>query len=513
MAKDLRFEKEAITEMLRGIDIVGNAVGGTLGPKGRNVYIDDPMFPKVINDGATIAQNIELADPFQNMGVKILKNTSGQTNDNAGDGTTTTAVLTQALIHACVERPENPIQVRDSVRIAAKKALELLNTMKTPVSTSDIERVARISSENEELTKMITEIIKKIGKKAVITIEDSRTFSSSYEIVSGYETIWGFLSPYFINDPKDQRLVYEDVPVFVSEKKISNVIDLDPILKVLVPSDEQGNHSPRTNTLVIVCEDIDPAVLGILVANHVQKRFNFAVIRATGDALKDIAGVCGATAVSDETGVSLQKLEWKHFGKVKKIISTAKKTLFVPTLANAIDYGHVLAEKAKAEKNEYLKKQLIERAAKVEGAIGVIRIGAATDFERENLKYKAEDAVKAVLSALEEGIVEGGGMTLFRISEKLSGNSVGEQIMRSVLKSPLRKIIENSGKDYADILRGMKADQGYDAKNDKYVNMISAGIIDPAKVERCAIENSVSAATEFITSFCAISDEKIEQEK
>ena len=505
MSKKINFNKEGMSEMIKGMDIVADAVGGTLGPKGRNVYIDHDFYPKVINDGTTIANSIELPDNMQNMGAKIIRNTAGQTNDNAGDGTTTTAVLTQSLIHECLKRPENPITIRNSVREASKKALKMLSGRSRKITVQNIEKVALISSENKLITKMIKDIISKLGPKAIINIEDSKTFGSYYEVVNGYEANCGFCSPYFVNEQKSMRAVYEDIPVFVSEKRISNVIDIQKVFNILAEN--------KKSSCVIVGDDIDESIIGIMVQNKIRGIFNSIVIRATGETLKDIAGITGANAVCEGLGVTFDNFTLEDFGFAEKVISDSRKTIFVGNEKVAKTYSFELENQAENEQNAYTKNKKKEQAAKVRSGIGIIKIGAPTDFERENLKYKAEDAVKASLSALEEGIVEGGGMTLYRISEKMANKSIGEQILKSVLKSPLKKIIENSGKEYADIIKRLPIDQGYDAKNDKFVNMVESGIIDPTKVERCAVENSISAATEFITSFCAITEEQNVEKK
>lgn len=500
MAKTVLFNREARDKMIKGFDTVSEAIMGTLSPKGANVYIDMPMTPEITNDGATIGQHIELADKVENMGANIVRNTSSQTNDDAGDGTTTTVVLLHSIVHECLKRPENPMDVRKSVKEAAEKVLEKLKAQSVKITKKDIERVALISAEDARLTKIITDIFSKLGDQATVTIEDSRTFDTEVEIVEGYEAHVGFMSPAFVNEPKKARCVMTDVPVFVSDKKIATIQDISHLQEQL--------KTRGITSLVIVCEDIEDAILGVYAQSKMMGAFNAVVIRATGDLLKDIEAATGATRVSNATGVSFQNVDiTKHLGKVKKVTSDAHKTIFIPeNPALATKYANILQSFAASEHNSYIKERLERRIAQLRGSIAILKIGASTDFERVYLKRKAEDAVKAVKAALEEGIVEGGGMALWRIGQDMKPKTLGEQILKKALSAPLQTIAKNCGKDYAELIKDLPEGKGYDAKNDKYVSMVENGIIDPTKVERCALENAVSAATTFITAFCTISD-------
>lgn len=489
-------------KMLRGLNLTADTVGGTLGPKGRNVYIDDAVQPEITNDGTTIATSIVLPDNVENIGAKVVKNACGQTNDDAGDGTTTTAVLLQAIVQECLKRPENPMVVRESLNEASKKAL--ISLKKGAKKIDKVDQVAFISAENRKISDSISKIIDKIGKEAVITVEDSQTPDIHFDVVSGYEANVGFMSPYFANEPGRARCVMTDVPVFVTEKKIASIIDINPVF-------EQFQKAGITSA-VIVCDDIDDSLLGVFVRNYVASKtmgtFKALVIRATHDLLKDIEAVVGATRVGDTTGVTFQMVDInKHLGKVKKIVSDASKTLFIPEdTTSAILWANHLQKFYNEEPNMYVKEKLLKRISQLKGGIAVLKIGAATDFERVYLKRKAEDAVKAVKAALEEGIVEGGGMALWRIASELKAKTIGEEILKRALTAPLRKIIENAGKDYAEVIRDMPDGFGYDAKWNEYIPLIENGIIDPAKVERCALENSVSAAGTFITTFTTITE-------
>lgn len=502
MAKKVSFE--GIKAMLVGMDKVANAVAGTCGPKGRNVFLMDSTLPTITNDGVTVANKIRLEDPEEDAGAYIIRNVTGQTLDDVGDGTTTTAILTQALIHECLKRPENPMEIKASLKEAGEKVLKLLAKKSIKLKKEDIKKVALISSEDESIAKLITEIIEKLGEKAVVNVEDSKTFETNYEIVDGYEAHVGFISPRFITDVKGSRAVFEDISVLIYDKKISNLTDISPVFE-LIKKENLGQ-------ICIICDDIDDSMLGVFVNSKAMGAFSGVVIRATGWLLHDIEGVTGAKAISASTGVTPQNFKKEYFGKAKKVISTANTTLFSTDGVAAKRYASLLEMEAENDPNQFSAKKTKERVAKLRGGIAVLRIGAATDFERDYLRYKAEDSVKAVQAALAEGIVEGGGMALWRLAKELGDKTIGEQILKKVLVAPLKKIVENCGKDYTEIVRLIgarssdKLEQGYDAKNDKYKMLVEAGIIDPVKVTRCALENAISAASTVITTFCLITD-------
>lgn len=498
MSKELTFREEGMKKMLAGLNKAANAVGGTLGPKGLNVFIDDNLTPKITNDGATIADKIVFEDKLENAGAYIIRNTSSQTNDDAGDGTTTTAVLTQAIINECVKRPENPMVIKDSLKEAGRVILGKLAKRSQKIEDKDIEKVALISAENRELAQLITKIVQKLGKDAVINVEDSKTFGSEFEIVDGYEAHVGFISPHFITDKKSARAIYNDIPVLVTEKKIDNVRDITPIFELF--------KKEGINSCVFVCDDIDDSMLGILVANKAIGNFNSLVVRANAWLLKDIEGAVGATAISPTSGVTFQNFNLKHLGRAKKVVCDANKTLFTTDGVAAKKYAINLESQLENEPNMYTARSLKQRIAKMKGGIAVLRIGAPTDFERDYLRLKAEDAVKAVQCALAEGVVEGGGLALWRISQEMKPKTVGERILKIAIQAPFRRILENAGVDYTEVVMGMPQEMGYDAKSDDYVNMFEAGIIDPTKVERVALENSVSSASTFITTNVTITE-------
>lgn len=498
--KDVKFEKDAQNKIVEGINITCNAVGGTLGPKGRNVLIDDPMQPKWTNDGSTIATNVVLKDPLQNVGAKLVKNCCGQTNDDAGDGTTTTAVILQALVEESLKRPENPMEIRESLLKAQDKVVKEIQKSSTKISKEDIKEVALISAENESLATAISQIINKVGEDAVITVEDSYDGMISYDIIEGYEAGVGFMSPAFINQPKRARCVMTDVPVFVTDKRISAISDIQILAEFF--------QRKGISSCVIVCDDIEDSILGLYVANKQLGRFNALIVRATGDLLKDIEAVVGAKRVSDTTGVTFQMVGEDNLGWAKKVVSDQNKTLFIPKDGtSAVLYAKNLENIANEEPNMYIKQRLDRRVSQLRGGVAVLKIGA-NDFEREYLKDKADDAIRASKSALAEGIVEGGGMCLWRIAQKMIPKTIGEEILKKALVAPLKRIIENAGKDYAEIANTIsKYDSvGYDAKNDKFVSMIESGIIDPTRVERAAVQNAIANTAQFITGFCSITD-------
>ena len=488
-------------KMLRGLDINCDAVIGTLGPKGRNVWVDDVMAPKFTNDGATISRSIELKDPLENSGNKIAKNCTGQTLDDAGDGTTTTACLLKAIVHASCERPENPMMVRESLLKAVPKVVAEIKKASIKIKKEDIKEVALVSADDELLATQISEIINKLGEDATVTIEDSYEGKTRYEIIDGYEAGVGFMSPAFVTEKGKAKCIMNNVPVFLSEKKISSISDIAPLFDYF--------KKVGASSAVIVCEDIEPAVLGLLVVNKQMGTFNSVVIKAVGDLLKDIEAVVGGTRVSDETGVTFQMMSeaGSYLGRVKRVMSDANSTLFIPTsVDSAIQRAKFLEEFAETEPNQYIKERLVKRISQLRGKIAVLRI-AGQDFEREYLKDKADDAIKASKVALQEGVVEGGGMCLWRIAQEMKPKNVGEEILRKALIAPLKQNIENAGKDYAEIAGFMASDMarcGYDTRNNRYVDMVKNGIIDPAKVERCAVENAVANAAQFITAHCSI---------
>jgi chaperonin GroEL len=503
MAKTILTGKYAMEKLLKGLNLAADIVSATIGPKGRNTFISDPYTPKITNDGYTIAKNVLLDNNEEDMGAYVIRNVCGQQNDDVGDGTTTVAILTQAIIQEILKRPENTMEIMASLKDASEKVIKQLKAKSIKVSKDQIERVALISAENPQLAKMISDVIGKLGEKAVINVEDSKTLLTDYEIVDGYEASVGYMSPHFINDKKSGKAIYQDIAVFITEKKISNITDIQPLFEQL--------KKQNIASCVIVCDDIEDAMLGMFLVNKNMGTFNSLIIKTNGETLKDIAGATGATMVSDQTGVTFQNITIDNLGIAKKVVCDANKTLFIGGGESSKKYAKELALKLEAEPNMWVKKKIEERIAKLNGGIAVLRIAAPNDLEREYLKLKAEDAVKASLAALEEGIVEGGGMALWRIAQAMDSKTIGEQILKRAMITPLRKIIENCGEDYAEVISKMLPGSGYNAKTGEYKIMEIEGIMDPAKVERCALMNAVSAASTLCTSYGLITERKLKK--
>ena len=502
MKKDILFGKEAQDRIRKGLHTAAKAVGGTIGPKGRNVFISDPMLPRITNDGVSIAGRIMLADPYEDLGAWVVRTASARANDEAGDGTTTTSVLVEALADACYERPENPAVIDASLKAALPGVLAAIKKASHATTKEDIKRIALVSSENYEIATLISSIIEQKGEEALVLVEDSPTSDSFVELVDGYEAGVGFLSPYCITNPQTQRAEYKDVLVACTHKKIGTIGDIKKLYDDL--------DSANIRQLVLVCDDIEMGVLGALVNTKLKGAFNTLIIRATGELLDDIAAATGATTISDQTGVSFFSLDInKHLGKAKSVISDQKKTLFISSAKTAKAKATQLSLMAKNTKNELEKKTFTKRAAKLRGGVAVLKIGTTSEPERGYLKDKAEDAVAAVKAALAEGYVEGGGMTLYRISEAMKPKTVGEEILKKVLTAPIATIIRNGGEDYATVIKNLPKKMGYNARTGEYEDLLKSGIIDPAKVERVALESAVSAVGKLITTHAAIVDAEV----
>ncbi len=474
-----------IPKIYEGLKKAADAVGSTIGPEGRNVFISDPFEPKITNDGARIADSINLKDSLENVGAFLVKNCAAKTNDDVGDGTTTTVVLLQAILEECVKRKENPSVIRASLNDAVKKAVSLLKEKAMPITEKDVKEVALISGEYEDLAQIIYEIVNKLGRDAHISIADSQTYETTYEIVEGYEAKTGFVSPWFITDSKTHKAEYEDIPILVSAKKINNVQNIAPLTGKLAQS--------GIAQCAFFVSDIDERVLAVLVANKIQGKFNSVVVRANKEELQDIAGATGAVIIGEESGVDFINLSEKHLGKADKLTVDSHTTVIIANPLNAQARASELEADAEEEPNQFLKQRLEERAARLRGKIGIIRVGTNNDLSRSHKKDKAEDAIKAVPAALAEGLVKGAGRAWWEVSEELKGDTVGEQILKNALKRPYEKIRENKGISVSVL-------------DDADINDIH----DPAKVERVALENAVEAASIFITTSYALTEEEKE---
>lgn len=500
--KEVRFDTEALDGMLKGMRTVTEAVGKTIGPCGTNVFVDNASTPRFTNDGARIAHEITLPNKLENAGAWVARNACGQTNDDAGDGTTTTLVLLQAVVDECLKRPENKTQVMHSLLEAKKKALDLLKKQSKSITQKDVLSVARISAENEGLAQLVTEVVKKVGSKAVITVEDRQDgFESDYKLVQGYEAHVGFMSPYFRNDPTRARAVHTDIHVLVTRRKIGNLNDITEISKTL--------ESNKISNLVVVAEEMDEKMVGVFVRTNMAGAMNLLAIKATGPLLEDIAAATGATLIDDETGLTFETMDKSHLGFAAKVICDEKNTIFTSGATSATKHAKRLEAFAAENPNQFEAKRLKERAQKLRGGIAVIRIGAHTDAERNYLKDKAEDTIHAVQSALEEGVVEGGGMALYRIATALRPKTIGEEILSKALRAPLYQIVTNAGKDIADVVSNLLEGKGYDAKKNCYSDFFKEGILDPTRVERCAMENAISTAAHFITTHACVVEAEV----
>lgn len=497
--KQVQFNKDAKERIKVGIDTVCKAIRTTIGPKGRNAFIDDSLQPKITNDGKTIANSITLEDKLENMGCWLVKNASSQTDDDAGDGTSTTSVLLKAIIDEAQKRPESPMDIKRSLLNAGAKVTSWIQEASKPIKDEQIASVATISAESEDIGKLIAEVISKVGRKVPVGVEDNVNPTIEYEITPGLETNVGFAHHAFINNPRNGTAELENVAVFATDRRISSLPDLTVLLRdILEPN--------KITSLVILVSDIENAVLGTLIQSKAQGTFNTLVIRARNAELEDMVAMSGATLVSELTGIKFSDMKLEHLGKVKKIIASDKKTLIINEDPKAKEQEKTLRALASNTKNMYEKKFLTDRADKLSGGVAVIKVGAHVDSEREYQKYKIEDAVNATKSALDEGIVEGGGMCLYRISNRFKGNSIGEVILRNALKEPLRAIIENCDEDYTSVVKRLPNKKGYDASTGRNVDMFKAGIIDPARVTRCAFQNALESAANYVTMNVAIAD-------
>lgn len=530
-AKKVLFDQDVRASLKKGVDTVANAVKVTLGPRGRNVALEKSFGgPTVTNDGVSIAKEISLKNPFENMGAEVVKEVAGKTNDKAGDGTTTAVVLTQAIVSEGMKRTAmgaNATMVRRGIEAAAKDAVEELHKMAKPISgKSDIKQVASISAESEELGKTIAETIEKVGKDGVVTVEESQSFGIESEVVEGMEFDKGYISPYMITNPERMEAEMKDVPVLITDQKISVVKDVLPLLEKLAQSGKKD--------LVIIADDVDGEALTTFVVNKLRGAFNVLAVKAPGygdrkkDQLTDIAITVGAQVISEDTGVKLENAELNMLGKANRIVSTKDNTVIVGGKGKKADIEKRASQiKAQLENTDskYDREKLEERVAKLTGGVAVIRVGAATETEMKYLKDKIEDAVNATKAAIEEGIVPGGGAALAKISAKLGKKvtshdefAIGYRILMTALSAPLKQIVKNTGRDDASVIVAEVAkanNSGFNAASDaiepEIVDMYGAGIIDPVKVTRSGVENAASAAAVLLTTEAAVAEDPDEK--
>lgn len=524
MAKQILFGEEARRKIHDGISKSAKAVKATLGPRGRNVVLDKSFGgPRITNDGVSIAKEISFKDKFENMGAEIVKEVANKTNDGVGDGTTTTVVLLEALVNEGLEKLDkgaNAMGIRKGMEMARDAAVAELTKMAKPVANSkDVKQVAAISAESDELGTIIAETVEKVGKNGVVTVEESQGMELSYEVVEGLQIDKGYVSPYFVTNPERMEAEYTDPYVLITDRKISSIQDLLPLLEKLAQA--------GTKQLVIVADDVDGDALTTLVVNKLRGSFNTLAVKAPGygdkkkELLADLATVIGGQVISEDTGLTFESTELSMLGRAKRVVATKDATVFVGGKGKKSDIDARVAQlKALVENtnSKFDKEKFEERIAKLSGGVAVIRVGAATETEMKYLKDKIDDAVKATKASIEEGIVPGGGTALAKVAKAIADTDTltadqkaGYDIVVRALSIPLRQIAMNCGKDDASVILREVADgkgfAGYDALKDEMVpDMVKAGIIDPVKVTRGAVENAVSAAAILLTTEAAVAD-------
>ena len=522
MAKQLTFSEEARAAMKRGIDTMANTVGVTLGPRGRNVVLDKKFGPpQVCSDGVTIAKEIELEDPFENMGAQLLKEAASKTNDVAGDGTTTATVLAQAIVHEGfknIAAGANPMALKRGIEKAVVSLRESIEKMSTPVEgRTQIAQVAALSAHDEEMGELIAEVMEKVGKDGVITVEESKGLGYEQEFVEGMQVDRGYISPYFITDQDRMEAVVEDPYILITDKKVSAVADILPALEKIL---QVGK------SVVIVGEDIEGEALATLVVNKLRGTLSVVAVKAPGFGdrrkamLEDMAILTGGQVISEEVGRKLDSVTVEDLGRARRVVSTKEDTTFVDGAGSedAIQ-GRINQIKAQVEEttSDFDREKLQERLAKLSGGVAIIKVGAATEVELKEKKNRVEDALSATRAAVEEGIVPGGGLALIRARAALSSLSLkgdeatGALILERALETPLKLIAQNTGVSgeviLADSLKG-EGDWGYDAEVGDFTNLLERGIMDPAKVTRAAIENAASVAAMVLTTESLITDIK-----
>ena len=520
MAKELKFSEDARRSMLAGVDKLANAVKVTLGPKGRNVVLDKKFTsPLITNDGVTIAKEIELQDPYENMGAKLVAEVANQTNDVAGDGTTTATVLAQAMIQEGLKNVTsgaNPVGIREGIDKAVKVALEELHNISQPVEKKEeIAQVGSISAADEEIGKFISEAMEKVGNDGVITIEESKGFSTELEVVEGMQFDRGYTSPYMVTDSDKMTAELENPYILITDKMISSFQDILPILEKIL----QTNRP-----ILIVADDVDGDALTNLVLNRLRGTFTAVAVKAPGFGdrrkamLDDLAILTGGQVITDDLGLDLKETTLDMLGEAGKVQVTKDDTTIVEGQGDSVNIDARVGQiKAQIEEttSDFDRTKLQERLAKLAGGVAVIKVGAATETELKERKLRIEDALNSTRAAVEEGIVAGGGTALVSIYNKVAeveakGDvQTGVNIVLKALEAPLRQIVENAGLEGSIIVEKLKnADEGigYNAATDEWVNMLDAGIVDPTKVTRSALQNAASVAAMFLTTEAVVAD-------
>ena len=520
MAKEIKFSEDARNEMLHGVDKLANTVKTTMGPKGRNVVLEQSYgTPTITNDGVTIAKSIELENHFENMGAKLVSEVASKTNDIAGDGTTTATVLTQAIVNAGMKNVTagaNPVGVRRGIDKATRAAVEALKKMSHDVKTKDdIAQIASISADNKEVGKLIADAMEKVGNDGVITLEDSRGVDTSVDVVEGMSFDRGYMSQYMVTDNDKMEADLDNPYILITDKKISNIQDILPLLQSVV---QEGR------ALLIIADDITGEALPTLVLNKIRGTFNVVAVKAPGFGdrrkaqLQDIAVLTGGTVISDDLGMNLKEATVDQLGQANKVTVTKDSTTIVDgagakeAIAERVDQIKQAISKATSD---FDKEKLQERLAKLSGGVAVVRVGAATETEMKEKKYRIEDALNATRAAVQEGFVPGGGTALVNVLpaldkvEATGDEATGVQIVKAALEAPVRQIAENAGVEGSVIVNQLKSEKpgiGYNAADGKFEDMVEAGIVDPTKVTRSALQNAASVSALLLTTEAVVAD-------
>ena len=524
MAKQIVYHDDARQAILRGVNALADAVKVTLGPKGRNVIIDKKFgSPTITKDGVTVAKEIDLKDAIENLGARMVREVASKTSDVAGDGTTTATVLAQAIYREGIKSVTagmNPMEIKHGIDRAVEVVVEEVKKLSKPVKGTMIAQVGTISANSDDtIGKIIAEAMEKVGKDGVITVEESRSMETSLEVVEGMRFDRGYLSPYFVTDSERMEAVLDDAYILSFEKKISNMKDLLPILEKVA---QQGKP------LVIIAEEVEGEALATLVVNKLRGTLKVAAVKAPGYGdrrkamLEDISCLTGGKAITEDLGIKMENLKLEDLGRAKKIVIDKENTTIIEGAGKAKDIeARVKQIRTQVEEttSDYDREKLQERLAKLVGGVAVIRVGSATETEMKEKKARVEDAMHATKAAVEEGIVPGGGVALLRaipaLEKLMDGKSLSEdqkagaQIIRRAIEEPMRWIATNAGKEGSIIVakvREMKTDEGYNARTDKYENLTEAGVIDPAKVVRFAIQNAASIAGLLLTTEAVVAE-------
>ncbi len=520
MAKQILFDEEARRALGRGVDALANAVKVTLGPKGRNVVLDKKFgAPTITNDGVTIARGIELEDPFENMGAQLVKEVATKTNDIAGDGTTTATLLAQAMIHEGMKNVAagaNPMIIKKGIDEAVNALVEEIKAKSKKVEgQADIAQVATISSANEETGKLIAEAMEKVGKDGVITVEESKTMRTNLSVKEGMQFDRGYISPYLVTDTDKMEATLDDPYILITDRKISAINDILPILEQVVKAGKQ---------LAIIAEDVDGEALTTIVVNKLRGTFKALAVKAPGFGdrrkamLQDIATLTGGTVISEELGRKLDSVTLADLGQAHKMVSTKDETTIIGGKGDKESIAERVAQikqQISQTTSDFDREKLQERLAKLSGGVAVIEIGAATEVEMKDKKYRIEDALNATRAAVEEGIVAGGGTTFLDILPALDklevegDEKVGVNIVKRAIEEPVRQIAQNAGLEGSVVVENVKkagTGIGFNALKNEYVDMLKAGIVDPAKVTRSALQNAASIASMVLTTETLVAD-------